>query len=139
MKNIVKNFFRFGLLGWCMEILFTSLHALQRRDYTLTGSTSIWMFPIYGMGAFLVPVSRTIKKWNTLFRGMAYACLIFIAEFTTGRLLMKFHACPWDYGRSKWNIAHVIRLDYIPVWFGVGLLFEKLGGRAAVQERINVR
>lgn len=85
------------------------------------------MFPIYGMGTFLVPLSGLIKKWHIAARGLCYAILIFTVEFLTGRFLWKRNACPWDYSRSRWNISHVIRLDYTVFWFGVGLLFEKIG------------
>ena len=37
----IKNFLRCGLTGWCMEIFFTSLDSLRRRDYKLKGNTSI--------------------------------------------------------------------------------------------------
>jgi len=131
MKTTCKNFLRFGILGWCLEIIFTSLHAFQRRDKTLTGNTSLWMFPIYGMGAFLVPLSALIKKWHIALRGLVYAILIFLVEFLSGRFLWKRNACPWDYSRSKWNISQVIRLDFTPYWIGVGLLFEKLGQKSA--------
>lgn len=85
------------------------------------------MFPIYGMGAFLVPISKLIKKWHVALRGLTYAILIFLVEFLSGRFLLKRNACPWDYSRSRWNISQVIRLDFTPYWIGVGLLFEKLG------------
>lgn len=92
----------------------------------LVGHSSIWMFPIYGMAAFLAPVSRWIQKKGTLFRGSVYACIIFLGEFITGSLLKKRDMCPWDYSKARWNIDGVIRLDYAPVWFFTGLLFEKI-------------
>lgn len=52
--------------------------------------------------------------------------LIFSAEYLSGTLLQKRELCPWDYGRSKWNIGKVIRLDYAPLWFLVGLFYEKV-------------
>ena len=52
--------------------------------------------------------------------------LIFSVEYTTGSLLAKHQLCPWDYQRSRWNIRRYIRLDYAPLWFGAGLLFERL-------------
>lgn len=50
--------------------------------------------------------------------------LIFSAEYISGKLLRKKEFCPWDYSRAKWNIGKVIRLDYAPLWFLVGLFFE---------------
>lgn len=126
MHKFARNFFTCGLVGWCMEILFTSVNSLRRREFRLKGSTSVWMFPIYGSAALLAPVCRLLKNAPVLIRGTAYMSLIFSAEFLTGKLLSKKGICPWDYSRSRWNIGRVVRLDYAPNWFGAGLLFEKI-------------
>ncbi len=120
-----KNFLKCGLAGWCMEILFTSADSLRRRDMTLKGTTSLWMFPIYG-SAGLAPLSRLLAKMPAWRRGLAYMGLIFSAEYLSGRFLSKHRFCPWDYRRSRWNISRVVRLDYAPCWFFAGLLFEHL-------------
>ena len=52
--------------------------------------------------------------------------LIFSVEYTTGTLLARHDLCPWDYQQSRWNIKRYIRLDYAPLWFGAGLLFERI-------------
>ena len=108
-----------------MEILFTGLHSLQNKEHTLTAHTSICMFPIYGMACLLAPVCRLLKGRNPLLRGSIYACCIFAGEYTTGMILKKHHACPWDYTDSRFNVNGVIRFDYAPLWFGAGLIFEK--------------
>ena len=58
MKN---NFMICGLTGWCMEIIFTSLDSIRNNNFKLTGHTSIWMFPIYGMAAVIPPVYLSCK------------------------------------------------------------------------------
>lgn len=126
MKKIMHNFIHCGILGWCLEILFTSADSFRRRQFTLKGNTSLYMFPIYGMAAFLAPVCRLLKGKPLLFRGLTYAGLIFTGEYITGALLSRKSLCPWDYGRSKWHVNRLIRLDYIPFWALAGLLFEKL-------------
>ena len=126
MKTFIRNFIHCGLLGWCLEILFTAFHSFRRRNFTLSGVTSLWMFPIYGLAALLAPVSRLLKGRNFLFRGFVYTGIIFSGEFISGILLRKKGLCPWDYERSRWNICNVIRLDYAPCWFFAGLLFERL-------------
>lgn len=126
MKKYIHNFIHCGILGWCMEITFTALNSFRRRQFKLTGNTSIWMFPIYGCACFLAPVSRLLKKKSPFVRGLSYAALIFTGEFITGTLLSKKNICPWDYSRSKWHIKKIIRLDYLPLWFMAGLLFERL-------------
>lgn len=126
--KFARNFFKCGLLGWCMEIIFTAMDALRRRDMTLMGNTSLWMFPIYGCAAILSPIRKLLGKKPVWIRGLTYMGLIFSGEYVSGRLLSKYHFCPWDYGRSPWNIHRVIRLDFAPFWFGAGLLFEHLLG-----------
>ena len=123
-KTFGRSFLLCGLCGWCMEILFTALHSLRRRDLRLTGNTSLWMFPIYGCAAFIGPVSRLLRKKNLLFRGNLYMLGIFLVEFFTGSLLKKKNWCPWDYGDAPLNIHGVIRLDYAPLWLLAGLFFE---------------
>lgn len=51
---------------------------------------------------------------------------IFFAEFISGSILKKLGICPWDYSGTPFNIEGVIRLDYAPLWFGLGLFYEKL-------------
>jgi len=126
MPQFIQKFLKCGLAGWCLEILFTALGSLKRRDITLKGTTSVWMFPIYGCAAFLTPLCRLIKNMPVFFRGFTYMNCIFAVEYLSGTFLKKHKLCPWDYQRSRWNIGRVIRLDYAPFWFLTGLLFEKL-------------
>lgn len=126
MRKYIHNFIHCGILGWCMEILFTAFHSLRRRQLALKGNTSVWMFPIYGCACFLAPVCRLLRKKPLLLRGSVYAGLIFGAEYLTGSLLSRRQLCPWDYSRSRWHIRRLIRLDYLPLWFFAGLLFERL-------------
>ncbi len=123
--KLFRNFLRCGLTGWCMELIFTALHALRRRDYTLKGTTSLWMFPIYGGAAFLAPLCRLLHQKNLPTRGLTYTGIIFLAEYISGTLLTAKNLCPWDYSRSKWNVRGMIRLDYAPLWFLAGLLLEQ--------------
>ncbi len=124
--KFVKSFLKCGLIGWCMEIIFTALDSLRRRDLRLMGNTSLWMFPIYGSAAFLSPISRLLKNKPLWLRGLSYMTLIFSVEYLTGQLLKKHRLCPWNYRRSRWNVNQVIRLDYAPFWFAAGLLFERV-------------
>ncbi len=124
VANFIKNFLLCGVTGWCMEIIFTGLNQLRRRDMTLTGRSSILMFPIYGMAALLRPVYRLIRHKPFWVRGSLYTLLIFTTEYLSGKYLQKHESCPWDYGKSRFHIGRVIRLDYAPFWFCAGLLFE---------------
>lgn len=126
MFSFFSDFMKCGILGWCLEILFTALHSLRKRDFSLKGSTSLWMFPIYGSIALLKPVFFSVRQMPVFFRGLFYSAFIFCGEFLTGSILQKNKCCPWNYSRHKWHIKGIIRLDYFPVWFLAGLLFEKV-------------
>ena len=121
---MIKNFFTCGTVGWCLEILFTACNSIKKKDYKLMGNTSLWMFPIYGMAATLAPLSRLLKKQSLILRGSVYTVCIFATEFLTGSFLKKRGLCPWSYEKAKYTVAGVIRLDYAPLWFGTGLLYE---------------
>ena len=126
-KNFFTDFLLCGLTGWCMECLWTGFKSLCKHDNKkLPCSTSIWMFPIYGLAAFIRPASKKLKNHGTFFRGMFYATGIFCIEYFSGSLLKKHNCCPWDYSKAKFNIKGVIRIDYLPAWFLAGLLFEKI-------------
>lgn len=126
MKNFIKTFLRCGILGWCLEILFTALQSFRRREKTGMGNTSVFMFFIYGMAAFLKPVYVLMRRFSVYVRGLVYMICIFSAEFTAGTLLAKKDLCPWNYEHSRYHIKKRIRLDYAPLWFLTGLLFERL-------------
>lgn len=126
LANFPKNFLKCGLTGWCMEILFTAMDALRRRDMTLKGNTSLWMFPIYGSAALFAPLARLLRTKSAWVRGFTYMSLLFCGEYLSGCLLSRHKFCPWDYGHSRWNVRRIIRLDFAPCWFLAGLLFEQL-------------
>lgn len=126
-----KNFVKCGITGCCMELMWTTICGVKNKDYKLIGQTSIWMFPIYGMASAIKPISSRLKKRNkdTFERGIIYVMGIYVIEYTSGFLLKRKDRCPWDYSKSKYNINGLIRLDYAPLWFAVGLLYEKLLNR----------
>lgn len=122
---LFKLFLHCGIAGWCFEILYTSFKMLQRRDFRLTGTTSLWMFPIYGCAAFLRPLFRVTRKIWLPLRGTLYALIIFFAEFLSGKILDKKELVPWDYSRCRFRVGPHIRLDFFTNWFLAGLFLEK--------------
>ena len=63
MKYMKERFILCGILGWCMEIVFTSARCLITKDSRLMGHTSLWMFPIYGLAACIYPLNRVLKHF----------------------------------------------------------------------------
>ena len=120
-----KQFIFCGGLGWCFEVFWTGLGSFLHHDKKLMSRTSLHMFPIYGTAVIIPPIHKFIKKANVFIRGCVYALCIFLTEFISGSFLKKHNACPWDYSESVFNYKGIIRLDYAPVWFIVGLIYEK--------------
>lgn len=127
---MINKFFRCGILGWCIEILFTAAGNMKNHDKRLRGNTSLWMFPIYGMAVLIKPLSSLLKGKPLIVRGFVYTICIFLTEFVTGELLKKKNACPWNYEDAPLNVDGVIRFDYAPYWFGTGLLYEFMLNRS---------
>lgn len=125
-----------GIAGWCMEVMFTSVESMLSHDWRLMGRTSLLMFPIYGCGALLAPIGTMVDRWigevplsskdRMIRHGMLYMVLIFTAEYLSGMWLKSKGICPWDYSSSQTNVNGLIRLDFAPLWFGAGLLFEQI-------------
>ncbi len=112
-------------------MFWTGLHSFQLRDPKLTGISSLWMFPVYGSAAFLAPMMQKLKGLRLWKRGLIYMTFIYLGEFLSGSFLKKREMCPWDYSRSRWQVGEIVRLDYAPAWFLLGLLFEQLLVRAS--------
>ncbi|MGN0157754.1 MAG: hypothetical protein ACI39W_01215 [Brotaphodocola sp.] len=136
LKQLPINFFKCGITGWCLEVIFTSIESMQIHDWRLMGRTSLLMFPIYGCGALLGPIGRSVDRWlggepvrnsdRYVRHGMLYMVLIFMAEYLSGAWLKNRGMCPWDYSGRQTSINGLIRLDFAPLWFGTGLLFEQI-------------
>lgn len=155
VKQAGINFCKCGVTGWCLEVMFTSVESMMLNDWRLMGKTSLLMFPIYGLGALLAPIGKGIDRWldvtgvvgipkkgnvssvrveaaplrlwdRILRHGMLYMVLIFVAEYISGTWLRAKGICPWDYTGRHSNINGLIRLDFAPLWFLTGLLFERI-------------
>jgi len=41
-----QPFIMCGITGWCLELIFTGILSAVRKDFSLKGTSSLWMFPI---------------------------------------------------------------------------------------------
>lgn len=126
MNQNISNFLLCGSAGWCMEIFWTGLHSLFTGQKTLTGKTSLLMFPIYGCAAVIAPLSVKLSSFPFFYRGILYTAGFYLVEFISESFLKQFGMCPWDYSGVPLQCHGVIRLDYAPLWFTAGLIFEKI-------------
>jgi uncharacterized membrane protein len=128
---MVVRFVIYGLLGWCMEILWTALPKRRPIDWRLPGHTYLWMFLIYGLVAPLYePLHDALRTAGVAWplRGLVYAAGIMGIETLTGWLLERLTGrCPWDYSATaRWHWRGYTRFDYAPLWVLVGLALEPL-------------
>jgi uncharacterized membrane protein len=122
MMPLWLRFLFYGMVGVSFEIIFTGVKRLAAsgfRDWSLRGKSYIWMFPIYGLAAFLFePVHDQLRSNFWILRGLIYTAGLFVVEFVTGWLLRATTGrCPWDYTGKKYNFMGLIRWNYAPVWF----------------------
>ena len=123
---MLTRFVIYGAAGCLMEVFWTGLGSLIKRNFKLISTTSIWMFFIYGMAVAMEPLLESLRRSPFILRGLVYMTCIFVIEYVTGFVLKCYNLCPWDYSDNKWNINGVIRLDFAPLWFIVGLIFERI-------------
>lgn len=125
------RFFLYGMMGWSIEIVWTGMGSVLRRDPRLAARTYLWMFPIYGLAApVLEPVHEAVAGFIWPVRGLVWVLVIFTIEYAMGWMLRSATGtCPWDYAGTRFSVDGLIRLDYAPAWFVLGLLFEQLHQR----------
>ena len=120
----------YGLTGSVVESLFTTLLSPRREGrLRVHGPSTPWMLPIYALAMPLFePVHDALRGRSALVRGATYAGGVFAVEAASGwALRRRTGRCPWDYsGRSRFSMAGLIRLDYAPLWAGLGLASERL-------------
>ena len=135
-KGMMRKFMIYGVLGWCMEILWTGFCAFLSGDAALTAKTYLWMFPIYGMTVFMEPLFLSFRRYCPLWQRMGfYTFCIFAVEFLMGWFLQTMTGvCPWDYGDRMFSVMGFIRLDYAPLWAGLGCVLEEVSVFLAEKE-----
>lgn len=121
-----KKFLIYGILGWALEIIWTSVWNALNGDLKLTGTTYGWMFIIYGLAIYLEKVHERIRKLPWYERGIIWTIIIYTIEYISGWILRAILGiCPWDYTGQTLSINGLIRLDFAPAWFVAGLIFEQ--------------
>jgi uncharacterized membrane protein len=127
-------FFAFACIGITTEIFFTAISSVVESmlnnepiSWRLLGFSYIWMFPIYGLIAFLAPiVFGLLSKYPLILRLFLAAIVIFCVEFITGFLLDQLTgSCPWEY-KHGYHVMGYIQLEYLPAWMLFVFMIEKI-------------
>lgn len=127
-KIFIYKYIAYGTLGLGLEIFYTGFISFLRKDFTLQGTSYIWMFFIYGLAVFVEPIHDRIRDKSFIVRGLIYMVLIYFIELITGTILMYLLGkCPWDYtGIGNNSINSIVSIYFMPIWFALGLFLEKV-------------
>jgi len=136
--EIIFYFLLFGVIGISQEVIWRGLTNFQKKDDpTLMGTSSLWMFPIYGSVFFFILLGQTFfPNLNIFLRGLIYMTLILLWEYTTGFVIKKIAGkAPWNYSREKikigrttekTNLDGLICFSKAGVWYVESLIAEAL-------------
>lgn len=119
----------YALQGYFIEITFTAFYDLLAGDgnLKLRGYTSVWSLFIYSVASLVMErINAFLQPRGVplLVRAAAHALWMYAWEFTTGCVLSRVGACLWDYRNYRYNLAGLVTLEYAPLWFFLGVIFE---------------
>lgn len=126
-----ERFVFYSCFGVALEVVFTSLFDFVLiLDPRLPGQSYLWMFPAWGIGLTGLEKVSSLNVWKELQwwkRAIIHAFMIFCIEALYGATLREITGTvPWDYSDAWLSIDGLIRLDYFPLWAGLGLGLERL-------------
>lgn len=137
--SALGRWYLYALHGYLAEMLFTAAwdFALD-RDWRLRGGSSLWAPLIYGTCGLAVEhlYLRLRDHYHLPTRAAFYTAIIYLWEFTTGYLLRRAGACPWDYGHFRYNLLGLVTLEYGGFWYLGSILLETLVIRNVLRLRV---
>lgn len=122
-----------GLVGMAIETAFTAVQdSWNKRDLSLLGSVSLWMFPIYAIGLSwgFDFVEWSIPTWWV--RWLSYPLWVWGVELLVGLPAQWAGVEIWNYAhRFEWHWRGIIAPGTAPVWIAFGVLVEWIRGAVA--------
>jgi uncharacterized membrane protein len=128
-RAVLLTVFLFVCVGIAMEVVFTAITDFWRdRCPRLRGHSYLWMAVTYAAVPLILRfVYPPIHQLPMAARLGLYVALVYLVEYGFGWVLRRTTGqCPWDYGRARWAVSGLIRLDYLPCWAAACWLFERL-------------
>src|SRR3989338_1661717 len=124
-------FIVFSAMGLGLEVIFTATFSKNKDRVHMLGFSSLYYVPLYGIAlpifiALAYPFIRTIPWYM---RGLIYLPFIHICEYCGMLLLRKINGASPSEGRyqgKRWSIHNLTRIDFVPVFYAMGIFFEFL-------------
>ncbi|KAL3183435.1 hypothetical protein MRX96_033555 [Rhipicephalus microplus] len=126
--SVAWRLYLYALHGYLIEVTFTAVWDLVvSGSLELRGFSSVWSLGIYSISCMAMEkINGLLQRRGLAARALAHTCWIYVWEFTTGSFLKALGSCPWDYRHFRYNVCGLVTLEYAPLWFLCGLLFELL-------------
>lgn len=128
--SLTCRMFLYALQGYFIEVTFTAIcNLIDTGSVELRGCSSIWSLGIYCAATVsMEKISALLRPlgWPLAAIAFAHMCCMYVCEFTSGCFLRAIGACSWDYGDFMFNLAGLVTLEYAPLWYLLGVIFEKL-------------
>lgn len=128
-KRVFIRCLLFAFIGLLIEVFFTAGSKLLAGNWVMSGNTSPWMMPVYGLLGVLIMPIRTVLVRRGIplpLRAVVYMIGIFVIEYVSGTIFRAFGLVIWDYSHYAYNLHGQITLMYAPFWFTLGLAIEPL-------------
>lgn len=129
----------YAAAGLLAEVAQTAVKSVHRDgNWRLTGTTYLWMAPIYGSAAWLFePAHDALRGRPAWQRAVAWTAGIYAVEAASGELIRTaVGEVPWDYTRPRGRATAppvswrgLVRPAYAPLWAVTGLGLEQLHDR----------
>ncbi|KAM4692800.1 transmembrane protein 229b-like [Discoglossus pictus] len=127
--NALSRWYIYAMHGYVCEIIFTSAWDFYHTSsWKLIGLSSIWAFFIYGTAIFIIEKMYFLlhTRCNIFLRCLIYTLWTYAWEFSTGYILKRCNACPWDYSHFPGSIMGLITMEYAIPWFFACMIAERV-------------
>ncbi|XP_061651373.1 transmembrane protein 229b isoform X3 [Phyllopteryx taeniolatus] len=127
--SALSRWYLYAIHGFVCEVMFTACWDFAlHRNWKLPGVTSVWALLIYGTCILAIErlFLRLRDRFNVGIRCLIYTLWMYAWELSTGLLLRRLGACPWDYSKFRYNLMGLVTAEYIVPWFCAAYLVERL-------------
>lgn len=114
-KNIIV-FLIFGCIYIFLEVAFHAFKYINEFNFSLTGYTSLYMFPIGGLSALLVGLINEKFKIPLILEMIIGGVIITSVEYLTGSFLKFVGIEIWNYYDMYFNYKGLICLEFSLLW-----------------------
>ena len=128
----------YGALGLLLEVTFTGIRSIIRRDWAAPATTYLWMPLVYGPAGLTLHMLSSAFDLPLLVKALIYTLVIYCFEFVGGLVLAGLTDIlqavlggtnggdvPWHYDDTMAPMG-IVNFRYFPLWFALAMCFERI-------------